>query len=44
MVFNEWPKIWNSDLPRAFTADFEVYGDKAQHLSDAEVEIFISIK
>ena len=44
MVFNEWAKIWNSDLPRAFTADFEVYGDKAQDLSDAEVEIFISIK
>ena len=24
MVFDEWTKIWASDLDRAFTADFEV--------------------
>ena len=29
MVFNEWIKIWNSDLDRAYTADFEVYGEKS---------------
>lgn len=44
MVFNEWTKIWNSDLDRTFTADFEVYGEKAQNPENAEVEIFVSVK
>lgn len=44
IVFNEWVKIWNSDLPRAFTADFEVYGEKAQNPENAEVDIFIAVK
>ncbi len=43
MVFSEWIKIWNSDLDRAYTADFEVYGEKAQNLENAEVDIFIAI-
>lgn len=43
MVFNAWIEIWNSDLPRIFTADFEVYGEKAQNPSDAEVEIFLAV-
>ena len=44
MVFNEWTKIWNSDLQRSFTVDFEVYGEKAQNPENAEVDIFIAIK
>ncbi len=44
MVFNEWIKIWNSNLDRAFTADFEVYDEKAQNPEKAEVAIFIAIK
>ncbi len=44
MVFNEWIKIWNSNLARMYTADFEVYGEKAQNPENAEVEIFIAIK
>jgi predicted transcriptional regulator YdeE len=44
IVFNEWTKIWNSDLNRTFTADFEVYGVKAQNPENAEVDIFIAIK
>jgi predicted DNA-binding transcriptional regulator YafY len=43
MVFDAWTKIWNSNMDRAYTADFEVYGDKAQNPLDAEVEIFLSI-
>ncbi|HEY0054686.1 MAG TPA: GyrI-like domain-containing protein [Pedobacter sp.] len=43
-VFVEWTKIWNSHLDRAFTADFEVYGQKAQNPENAEVDIFIAIK
>ena len=44
MVFGEWAKIWNSDLDRAFTADFEVYGEKAQNPENAEVDIFVAVK
>jgi predicted transcriptional regulator YdeE len=44
MVFNAWTKIWNSNLDRTFTADFEVYGDKAQNLENAEVDIFIAVR
>ena len=44
MVFNEWTKIWNSNLDRTYSADFEVYGEKAQNPENAEVDIFIAIK
>jgi predicted transcriptional regulator YdeE len=43
-VYKEWIKIWNADLPRAYTTDFEVYGAAAQHPEDTEVNIFIAIK
>ncbi len=43
IVYNEWLKIWNEDISRAFTTDFEVYGEKAQNSEDAEVEIFIAL-
>ena len=43
VVYEEWLKIWSSDLKRAYTADFEVYGEKAQNPSDAEVEIFVAL-
>jgi predicted transcriptional regulator YdeE len=44
VVFNEWIKIWDRDIARAYTADFEVYGKKAQNPANAEVDIFIAIK
>ncbi|MCF6359730.1 MAG: GyrI-like domain-containing protein [Cyclobacteriaceae bacterium] len=43
-VYGEWSKIWNTDLEREYTADFEVYGEKAQNPTNAEVDIFIAIK
>ena len=43
-VYNSWVDIWNTDLDRLYTADFEVYGEKAQNPSDAEVDIFVAIK
>lgn len=44
LVINEWMKIWNMDLNRIFTADFEMYGEKAQNPADAEVDILIAIQ
>lgn len=43
MIANEWMKIWKSDLDRVYTADFEMYGEKAQNPTDAEVDILIAI-
>jgi predicted transcriptional regulator YdeE len=44
IVFNEWQKIWSSDLARTFTSDFEVYDHRAQNPDHAEVDIFLSVK
>lgn len=43
-ISNAWQKIWNLDIPRAYTADFEVYGEKAQNPENAEVDIFVAVK
>lgn len=44
IVFNEWVKIWNSDLDRAYTTDYEVYGVKSGNRENVEVDIFIALK
>lgn len=44
LVINEWLKIWNMDLKRIFTADFEMYGENAKNISEAEVDILIAVK
>ncbi len=43
IVVQEWMKIWNSDLDRAYTADIEIYGEKAQNPENAEIDILIAI-
>ena len=43
IVFDEWVKIWNLTIERSYTADFEVYGEKAQNPDNAEVDIFIAV-
>lgn len=44
IVYNKWLEIWNSDLNRSFTADFEVYGSKTQNPENAEVDIYIALQ
>lgn len=44
VVFGTWSEIWQSDLDRVFTADFELYGEKANNPSDAEVDVLVAIK
>jgi predicted transcriptional regulator YdeE len=39
-----WTEIWQSGIERKYAANFDVYGEKAQNLSDAEVKTFVSIK
>ena len=42
-VFNAWQSIWQSDLNRAYTADIEVYGEKAIDPTNGEADIFIAL-
>lgn len=42
VVYAEWSKIWKLDLNRSYTADFEVYGEKAMNPKEASVDIFIA--
>jgi predicted transcriptional regulator YdeE len=43
-VASTWKDIWTSKIRRAYQADFEVYDERSKDWSDAEVEIFLSIK
>jgi len=42
-IYQTWVTIWNSDLDRLYTADFEVYGEKAKDPTDAEIAIFVAV-
>ncbi len=44
IVYNTWEEIWKTDINRAYTADFEIYGEKSMNPLNAEVDIFIAIK
>jgi predicted transcriptional regulator YdeE len=43
-VYKTWLDIWNTDLPRSYTTDFEVYDEKAANQTNAIVDIFIALK
>ena len=43
VVFGTWTDIWAMNIDRVYTADFEIYGQKAQNPTDAEVDIFIAL-
>ena len=44
LIVNEWSKIFELDLKRIYTADFEVFGEKAQNPNDAEINFFVAVK
>jgi len=39
-----WEGIWNSDLNRRYSADFDIYGEKARDYENAEVDSYVAIK
>jgi len=45
-VVSQWMGIWENDdkLKRAYTSDFEVYGEKSKNPQNAEVDIYIAVK
>lgn len=44
-VGEAWMKIWQADseIKRAYVADFDIYGEGAQNPADAQVDIYLSI-
>ncbi|WP_316817593.1 GyrI-like domain-containing protein [Pedobacter nyackensis] len=44
LIINKWIEIWGMDLDRAFTADLEVFGEKAQNPANAEIDFLIAVK
>jgi predicted transcriptional regulator YdeE len=42
-VYKTWVDIWNGNLSRAYTTDFEVYDEKSADPSNAMVDIFIAL-
>jgi len=44
LIINHWAKIFEMDLERIYSADFEIFGEKAQNPSDAEVDFYVSVK
>jgi predicted transcriptional regulator YdeE len=44
VVYKTWVNIWNTNLPRAYTTDFEIYSERSADPSNASVDIFIALK
>ena len=44
LIVNKWSEIWEMDLERLFTTDFEVFGEKAKNPAAAEIDFFIAVK
>jgi predicted transcriptional regulator YdeE len=44
LIVKQWEKIFEMDLNRSYVADFEIYGEKAQNPSAAEVDVYVGIK
>lgn len=44
LIVNHWSEIFEMDLDRNYIADFEVFGEKAQNPSDAEVDFYVGVK
>ncbi|HEY2582125.1 MAG TPA: GyrI-like domain-containing protein [Mucilaginibacter sp.] len=38
-----WLEIWNSDVSRAYTVDFDLYSTNAKSFEETEVKIYLSV-
>ncbi|GAB5565215.1 MAG: GyrI-like domain-containing protein [Winogradskyella sp.] len=44
LVVNHWSDIFNMNLQRKYDVDFEIFGEKAQNPSKAEVDFYVGIE
>jgi predicted transcriptional regulator YdeE len=38
-----WEGIWNTDLDRRYSADFDIYGEKASDFEHGEVDTYVAV-
>jgi predicted transcriptional regulator YdeE len=38
-----WEGIWNSEINRRYSADFDIYGEKARDYENAEVDTYVAV-
>ena len=43
-VANAWKEVWVSNIPRSYKMDFEVYDERSKDWSNAEVDVYLSVK
>jgi predicted transcriptional regulator YdeE len=43
-MIDAWAQIWNSDINRRYTTDYEIYGSKSGDTENAEVDIFVAVE
>lgn len=44
LIIDKWNEIWELDIDRAYSADFEVFSEKAMNPQDAEIDFLIALK
>lgn len=44
LIVNTWQTIWEEDLDRAYTADFEVFDHRARNPADSEIDFYVAVK
>lgn len=44
LVVNQWSEIFSVNLDRAYTTDFEAFGEKARNPVNAEVDFYVAVK
>jgi predicted transcriptional regulator YdeE len=38
-----WEGIWNADINRRYSADFDIYGEKVRDYENAEVDTYVAV-
>ncbi len=44
MVGQAWQEIWNMDLKRKYTYDFEDYQNNSEDMQNQEIHIYIALE
>lgn len=43
LIVNQWDKIFDMELERTYNVDFEIFSEKVQNPSDAEVDFYVGV-
>ena len=43
MIGEKWQQIWQTEMPRSYIVDFEIYDERAHNPEDAIVDIYVGV-